>query len=259
VGFDGVAQAMSGAMSLTGFPEAPLRSVVNWADFGTALHGAFGAMAALYHRANTGRGQAIDVSLLATSVTFMGSLLAERAALGLRRERRGNAGFWTAPSDAYRTRDGWLLVPTIGQWMFGRWARLVGREDLLDDPRYSDDISRGNHYQQISDVMAQWCAARTQAEALAALARARIPSGPINELGDLLADPQVQARGMLSDCDWPGSARPVPIAATAVRLSETPPSVRHRAPQLGEHTDEILGELGFTSGEIARYRASGVV
>ena len=158
VGFDGVAQAMSGAMSLTGFPEAPVRSIVPWADYGTALHAAFGAMIALYHRQQTGEGQLIDVSLLATSAMFMTPLLMERAMTGIRRQRQGNTSYYTAPSDSYRTRDGWVLVPTIGDPMFARWARLVGREDLIDDPRLGDDIARGNHAELVNEVMIAWCA-----------------------------------------------------------------------------------------------------
>ena len=162
VGFDGVVQAMSGAMSLTGFPGPPVRSIVSWVDYGTALHAAFGAMAALYHRLQTGRGQVIDVSLLATGVTFMTPLLAERRTMQIRREQAGNTGYYTAPSDAYRTRDGWILVPTIGDDMFRRWARVVGRADLIDDPRCKDDITRAGHADLINDVMKDWCAALTR-------------------------------------------------------------------------------------------------
>src|SRR5215831_5390723 len=110
LGFDTVAQAMSGAMSLTGFPGAPVRDAVPFADYGTALHTAFGVMVALYHRAQTGRGQMVDASLLATSVTFMQSLLAERHVLGIERQQIGNSGFWAAPGDTFRTQDGWIVV-----------------------------------------------------------------------------------------------------------------------------------------------------
>src|SRR5215813_714074 len=136
LGFDGIAQAMSGAMSLTGFSGTPIRSIVSWADYGTALHAAFGAMTALYHRQQTGRGQLIDVSLLATSVTFMTPLLAELKTRGIRREQLGNTAYYAAPSDAYQTQTGWIIVPTVGPQMFRRWARLIGREDLIDDPRF---------------------------------------------------------------------------------------------------------------------------
>src|SRR5207302_11348788 len=119
-GFDSVAQAMSGAMSLTGFPGAPVRDVVPFEDYGTALHMAFGVMVALYHRAQTGQGQIVDGSLLATGVTFMQAMLAERHVLGTERQQRGNAGFFTAPADTYRAQDGWLIVLVIGTDMFAR-------------------------------------------------------------------------------------------------------------------------------------------
>jgi crotonobetainyl-CoA:carnitine CoA-transferase CaiB-like acyl-CoA transferase len=259
VGFDAVAQAMSGAMSLTGFPGVPIRATVPFEDFGTALHTAFGVMVALYHRAQTGQGQLVDGSLLATGVTFMNSLLAERSVLGVERQQQGNAGFHAAPGDTYRTRDGWILVSVIGQEMFARWARLVGREDLLTDPRLADDLSRADHRTVITDAMNAWLASRTTAEAIADLERARIPAGPVLELGQVLEDPQVKARELLKYVEYPGAPNPVPLADTAVRLSATPGGIRHRAPTLGEHTEEILVELGYAADEIGALRKAEVV
>jgi crotonobetainyl-CoA:carnitine CoA-transferase CaiB-like acyl-CoA transferase len=259
LGFDGIAQAMSGAMGLTGFPEAPVRSIVPWADYGTALHAAFGAMAALFHRARTGRGQLIDVSLLSTSIMLMLPLLAEQAAKDTRRQRQGNTSYWAAPSDAYRTRDGWIMVPTVGGYMFRRWARLMQREDLLDEAPLQDDLGRGDNYAVINDVMNAWCAERTTAQAVAQLEAAKIPCGPVNELADVLVDPQVQARELLHQMSWAEGQPPVPIVNPAVRLSETPGDVRGRAPKLGEHTDDILAELGFSGADVAGFRARGVV
>jgi crotonobetainyl-CoA:carnitine CoA-transferase CaiB-like acyl-CoA transferase len=259
VGFDGVAQAMSGAMSLTGFPGAPVRSIVSWVDYGTALHAAFGVMVALYHKRQTGRGQLIDVSLLATGVTFMTPLLAERSVTGTRRKQMGNTGFYTAPSDVYATRDGWIIVPTIGDQMFRRWARLVGREDLIEDPRCSDDITRANNAEVINEAMTGWCAARTRDEAIAQLETARIPCGPVYDLDEVLTDEQVRARNLLEEMDYPGGGKPVPLAATPVRLSESPGKVHHRAPTLGEHTNEVLLELGFSEDDIARFHDECVI
>ena len=175
LGFDGIAQAMSGAMSLTGFRDTPVRSVVPFADYGTALHTAFGVMVVLYHRAKTGQGQVVDGSLLATSVTFMQAFLAERSVVGVEREQRGNAGFYSAPADAYRTSDGWIVVQLIGSDMFGRWARLVGREDLIDDSRFATDLLRADHRQIITEVMNTWLASRTTTDAIAELEAARVP------------------------------------------------------------------------------------
>jgi crotonobetainyl-CoA:carnitine CoA-transferase CaiB-like acyl-CoA transferase len=259
VGFDGIVQAMSGAMGLTGFPGPPIRSVVSWADYGTALHGAFGAMTALYHRQNTGQGQLVDVSLLATGVTFMTPLLAELKTRGIRREQLGNTGYYAAPSDAYRTSDGWIIVPTIGGPMFRRWARLIGREDLIDDPRFKDDISRGNNAEVINAAMSEWCSARTRQQAIAELEAARVPCGPCYDLDEVLADAQVNSRKLLEEVEYPGGTKPVPIASPPLRLSRTPAGSCRRAPTLGEHTDNVLAELGFTIEDIAAFRRGGVI
>ena len=259
VGFDGVIQAMSGAMSLTGFPGPPIRSVVSWADYGTALHGAFGAMTALYHRQKTGQGQLIDVSLLATGVTFMTPLLAELKTMGIRRQQLGNTGYYAAPSDAYQTSDGWIIVPTIGGPMFRRWARLIGREDLIDDPRCKDDISRGNNSAVINAAMSEWCSGRTREQAIAELEAARVPCGPCNDLDEVLADAQVNSRKLLEEVEYPGGTKPIPIASTPLRLSGTPAAACRRAPTLGEHTDNVLAELDFTSEDIAAFRTGGVI
>jgi crotonobetainyl-CoA:carnitine CoA-transferase CaiB-like acyl-CoA transferase len=259
VGFDGIVQAMSGAMGLTGFQGAPVRSVVSWADYGTALHGAFGAMTALYHRQKTGQGQLIDVSLLATGVTFMTPLLAELKTMGIRRQQLGNTGYYAAPSDAYRTTDGWIIVPTIGGPMFRRWARLIGREDMIDDPRFKDDISRGNNAEAINAAMTEWCSTRTREQAVAELEAARVPCGPCYSLDEVLIDPQVNARQLLETVEYPGGTKPVPVASTPLRLSETPAASPRRAPTLGEHTDIVLTELGFAVEDIAAFRNAGVI
>jgi crotonobetainyl-CoA:carnitine CoA-transferase CaiB-like acyl-CoA transferase len=259
VGFDTVAQAMSGAMSLTGFPGPPIRDIVPFEDYGTALHTAFGVMVALYHRAQTGCGQLIDTSLLATGVTFMQGLLAEQHVLGVERRQAGNAGFYAAPADCYRTLDGWIVASVIGSEMFARWARLVGREDLIGDPRFADDLARADHQEVITETMNAWLATHTTAQAVTALEAARIPAGAVLSVEQVLEDPQVKARELLQFVDYPGAPKPVPLANTAVRLSETPGGIRHRAPLVGEHTDQILGELGYSEEEIGRMRAGKIV
>lgn len=259
VGFDTVVQAMSGAMNLSGPPELPTRSVAAFEDFATALHAAYGTLIALFERRRTGHGQLVEGSLLSTGIMLMQTLLAECAVTGRERTRRGNAAFHAAPSDAYQTRDGWLMVQVIGQPIFARWAKLVGRADLLEDPRCADDLARGDHYELVNEAMIAWTKQRTTAEAIAELEAARVPCGPVNTLAEALADPQVQARELLQYLDYPGAPKPVPVPAPPVRLSETPGQIRHRAPTLGEHTDEILRELGFTADEIGAFRQAGAV
>ncbi len=259
LGFDTIAQAMSGAMSLSGFPDIPVRSTVPFEDYGTALHTAFGVMVALYHRAKTGEGQIVDGSLLATGVTMMQAMLAEQHLLGPGRKQRGNASFYTGPADTFRTVDGWIVVQVIGPDMFVRWARLVGRDDLIDDPRFATDLLRADNYEIIGEIMKTWLASKGINEAISALEKARVPAGPVSTLQDVLDDAQVKARSLLKYLDYPGAAGPVPLANTAVRLSETPGAIRHRAPTLGEHTDEILSGLNYLPEEIAALRSAGAV
>src|ERR1041384_4114788 len=173
VGFDTVAQAMSGAMGLTGFPGAPVRDVVPFEDFGTALHMAFGVMVALYHRAQTGQGQIVDGSLLSTGITFVQGLLAERSVLGIERRQLGNTSFYAAPSDCYKTKDGWIVVSAVGNDMFARWAQLVGREDFIGDPRFGSDQLRADNRKAITESMNEWLATRTTEQAIAELEKAR--------------------------------------------------------------------------------------
>ncbi|MFL6650309.1 MAG: CaiB/BaiF CoA transferase family protein [Sulfurifustaceae bacterium] len=258
-GFDAVAQAMSGAMSITGFPGAPVRDQVSFEDYGTALHTAFGVMVALYHRSRTGEGQIVDTSLLGTSITYMQSFLAEHYVKDIDRTQRGNAAFYTAPSDTYATADGWIVVYAIGSDMFERWANLVGRPELVDDPRFADDLSRADHRDVITQAMNAWLKTRTTVQAIAELEAVRIPAGPVLTLREVLDDPQVKARGLLRYVEHPHARKPVPLADTAVRLSATPCGIRNRAPALGEHTDAILGELGYTVAEIAALRAAEAV
>jgi crotonobetainyl-CoA:carnitine CoA-transferase CaiB-like acyl-CoA transferase len=259
VGFDGIGQVMSGAVYMTGTEDQPYRAQVPWVDFGTALHCAFGTMAALMARKATGKGQWVEGALLATAVTMTNAMLIEQAVIKADRVPTGNRGQTSAPVDIFRTKDGWILTQVIGQPLFKRWARLMGEEHWLTDPRFLDDISRGNHGAVISERMSRWCAERTTEEAIEILGKSQIPAGPVLKPQQTLDDPQVQAMGFFQPLEFPGAPRPAPVAKVPVRLSETPGSIRHRAPLLGEHTDEILASLGYAGEAIAVLREKGIV
>jgi crotonobetainyl-CoA:carnitine CoA-transferase CaiB-like acyl-CoA transferase len=259
VGFDGIGQVMSGAVYMTGTEDQPYRAAVPWVDFGTALHCAFGTMAALMSRQATGKGQWVEGALLATAVTMTNAMLIEQAVIAPDRVPTGNRGQTSAPVDIFRTKDGWILAQVIGQPLFKRWTRLMGEEHWLTDPRFKDDISRGNNGVLVSERMGRWCAERTTAEALEILGRALIPAGPVLKPQQTLDDPQVRAMGFFQPVEFPGAPRPAPVAKVPVRLSATPGSIRRRAPLLGEHTDEILASLGYASDAIAALREKGVV
>jgi crotonobetainyl-CoA:carnitine CoA-transferase CaiB-like acyl-CoA transferase len=258
-GFDGIGQVMCGSAYLTGTPEQPLRAAVAWVDFGTAALSAFGTLAALMERGKTGRGQKVEAALLRTAVAFNNPALVEQQVIRPDRVATVNRGQTSAPSDLFRTRDGWIIAYAIGNPMFRRWARLMGEEHWLADPRFKDDEARGNHGEIVSERMARWTAERTTAEALAELEKAQIPAGPLYSPQQALDDTHIRAAGLLVDRDYPGLPRPAPLAPTPVDLSETPGRFRQRAPTLGEHTDAILAELGYTLDDIRALRADGVV
>jgi crotonobetainyl-CoA:carnitine CoA-transferase CaiB-like acyl-CoA transferase len=258
-GFDGIGQVMCGSAYLTGTPDQPYRAAVAWVDCGTASLAAFGTLAALMERGRTGRGQKVEGALLRTAVAFNNPTLVEQQVIRPDRIPTQNRGQTSAPSDLFRTRDGWVIAYAIGNPMFKRWARLMGEEHWLNDPRFADDRGRGDHGELISKRMNEWTATRTTAEALAELERAKIPAGPLYTPQQALEDAHIRAAGLLADTEYPGLPRPAPLAPTPVDLSETPGRFRHRAPTLGEHTDAILTELGYSDGEIADLRQRRII
>jgi len=261
VGFDGIGQVMSGAAYMTsdGEGERPYRFQAPWVDFGTALHCAYGTALALMARRETGLGQVVEGALLATALTVGNGLLIEQDVLGINRTPTGNRGQTSGPVDIFRTSDGWVLVQVVGQPLFVRWVKLMGEEHWLIDPRFKDDISRGENGVAISERMARWCAERTSTEALEILGQAMIPAGPVLKPQQVLDDPHVRAMEFLQPVDYPGLPRPAPIARAPVALSGTPGGIVHRAPTLGEHTDAILAELGYDEAEILQLREQRVV
>ena len=259
VGFDGVAQAMCGNAHMGGLPGQPFKSFVPWVDFGTACLTAFGTMAALMEKGKTGRGQQVEGALLRTALAFNTALLAEQAVLGIDREPTGNRGQTAAPMDLFNTIDGAVIVQVVGGPLFRRWADLMGEPEWLEDPRFKDDIGRGDHGHLVSERMGRWCGERTTAQVIAELDAARIPCGSVYTAQQALDDPHIRQMGFLQYLDYPGAPKPVPVADVPVRLSATPGAVRHRAPMLGEHTDTILAALGYDDAARAALREKRVI
>lgn len=260
LGFDGLGQALSGAAFMSGEPGAPRRAAVNWVDFGTAISAAFGALLALMARERTGRGQEVSGSLMATALTFTNSVLIEQAVNQPDRVPQGNLGYGSAPADLFRCADGqWLIVQAVGQPLWQRFCNVLDAPEWLTDPRFADDLQRGKHADVVSERLNAWCATRSRADAIAAFEAARIPAGPVHSPQQALDDAHIRASGILRDIAFPGAPRPAPVADTPVRLSETPGAIRGRAPLLGEHTEAILAEIGYTKADVVRLREAGVV
>ncbi|MEI9989892.1 MAG: CoA transferase [Rhizomicrobium sp.] len=258
VGFDGVAQAMSGATWFSGTEEQPVRCSAPYVDFGTASLLALGVAAALRAREANGKGQLVEGALLRTALTFFAPTLIEEDALKLDRRPTLNRSQTAGPSDIYKARDGWITVAVNGDPLFRRAARLIGAAEWLKDPRFSSDKARGDHGAVISERVGAWVAQRTRAEAIAAFEGARVPAGPVLRPRETLDDPHVAGGDFFADIDFPGIGA-AKVAATPVKLHGTPGTVRARPPLLGEHTDEVLRELGFSGIEIAALKQEGAV
>ena len=259
VGFDGIGQAMSGSMYLSGTPEQPSRSITNFVDFGTALACAYGTALALLERERTGRGRVVEASLLRTALNFSAPLLLEQAALGIDRVPTGNRGQSSAPADVYRTQDGWLLVQVVGNPLFRGIARTIGAAAWLDDPRFDSDAKRGDSGAEIGERVSAWCAARTTAEAMRELDAARVPCGPVYTPREVLDDPHAREANLFRPLEAPDLSEGARIADRIVSLSGFDEAPFVRAPLLGEHTDALLRELGYDEAEIEALVAAGAI
>ena len=259
IGFDGIAQVMTGSVFYSGQPNEPMKAATHFVDYSSALASALGVLAAIMWHEKTGNGQTVDTALLKTALTLNNSMLAEQAILETNRIPTGNRGQTSAPSDIFKTQDGHIIIQIAGPYIFKRWVRLMDEDHWLTDPRFKDDISRGDHSEILSDRTAQWCRPRTTEVALAELEAARIPSGPVLTYQESLDHPAIQATAHLKPVDYPGAPKPVPIADTPFTLSETPMGLSKRAPTIGEHTEEILQSLGYTAKQINQLREDQII
>ena len=259
VGFDGVAQAMSGNMYLTGHENEPMRNYFPYVDFTTASLNAMATLAAIIHKMKTGEGQHVQGALLASAITIANGTLIEQQQLNNNRTATGNRGQTSAPVDAFQTKDGWILVQVVGDPLYARWAALMGEDQWITDPKYANDEVRGNNSADISQRMQEWTGQRTTTEAIESLEAARIPCGEVLSPQAALDNEQVAAMNFLTPTDYPGLAKPAAVARMPIDFSAINTAIRHRAPVLGEHTNEILDSLGFTSQDIESFRKEGSI
>jgi crotonobetainyl-CoA:carnitine CoA-transferase CaiB-like acyl-CoA transferase len=258
VGFDGIGQAMCGVTYLTGFPDHPIKSAVAWVDCTTALYNAFGALAALLQRRATGQGTKVETNLLRSALTVANGYIIEQAVLNANRQAQANRLMAGGPGDIVRTKDGWILVQVVSDTLFRRWCRLVGAEELAADPRFANDGLRGGpNGEMLSEMTREWAAELTTEEALAALAAAKVPGGPVLSPQQALDDVHVQATGMLRRVPYPGVDTPIPYAESGARLGGVPAPLKP-PPTIGQHTDQILAGLGYSEAEIEAMRKAGV-
>jgi formyl-CoA transferase len=259
-GFAAIAEAVGGLRYVTGYPDRPpVRPNLSIGDTLASLHGVIGALLALRHIQAGGGGQVIDVALYESVFNVMESLLPEYDAQGVVRERSGSSLPGIAPSNLYPCKDGsYVLIAGNADSLYRRLMSAIGREDLRDDPALAKNDGRAAQMERIDEAIAAWTSKRTQSEVLKAMEQAEVPAGRIYSAADIAADPHYAARGMLVD-SVAGDGEPLKQPGVVPKLSATPGAIRRAAPRLGEHTDEVLGEAGYTKAEIAALREKGIL
>ena len=258
-GFDLVAQAMSGLMSITGEPGGPpLRHGVPVTDLAAGIYGAFGILAAYVERLNTGRGQHVETSLLEAGIAYTIWESATYFATGEPPGPVGSGHLLSTPYQAFPTRDGHIMIGAANQANWERLCRAIGRDELLDDRRYADNAARRHNQADLVATLEETFSKHDSEHWLRVLDDAGVPNGPINNMRDVYDDPQVAARGMMEEMEHPvaGVTKHIGIP---LKLSATPGSIRKPSPTLGQHTDEVLAEHGFGSDEVADLRNAGAV
>lgn len=260
-GFGTLAEGMSGFAALNGFDDRePVLPPIQLADCTAGTYGAFAVMVALRHaEVSGGRGQVIDLSLLEPLFTFMGPQAASYKASGKVRPRTGSRSTTAAPRNAYATHDRrWVCMSASTQAMTERLFRVIGRADLIDNPRYKTNAERVRHAAELDAIIGEFIGKMTLEENLAFFDRNEVTVGPIYDISQIIADPHVKAREMVAEYpdDEMGG---VPMHSVTPRLSETPGAIRAPAPRLGEHNAQVLGGLGLSTAELERLAAAGVI
>ena len=260
--FEWIAQAMAGAMSMTGAPDGPpTKAIGGLADTGAGLHTAIGILAALVQRQATGVGQQVEVAQQEAVVNLLRIHLRDTYATGKPVPRQGNRSVNAAPSNIYRCRpfgpNDYVFVHCATVEMWKTLTKIVGRPELGDDPGYADRRDRVKYIDAIDDMIEAWTEKRTKQEALEILAGAGVPCGAVLDSTEVLSDPHLRARGMIVELEHPRRGR-YPMPANPVRLSDSPTEMV-RAPLLGEHNAEVYGALGYGEAELDALSRDGVV
>lgn len=260
-GFGAIGESMGGLRYITGFPDRPpVKTGVSIGDSIAALWGAIGALMALRHKeVNGGQGQVVDVALYEAVFAMMESMVPEFDVFGFLRERTGNVMPGITPSNTHTTKDGkHLIIGANGDAIFNRFMKAIGRDDLAAAPDLATNAGRDARAAEIYGVIDAWVAAHTAEEVLATTAAAQVPASRIYSAEDIFRDPQYLARAMIETARLP-DGKEFRIPGIVPKLTETPGRTEWLGPALGEHTDEILARLGFSTEEIRRLHQIGAI
>lgn len=258
-GYDIIAQGMAGLMPLTGPLDAPpYRYPASVADLATGMYAVSSVLAALYVREHTGRGQYLDLSLVESQAWWSVIQAAAYLLCGHPPRKLGNDHQSIVPYGTFKAQDGYLIIACASEALWQRLCEVLEMPELRDDPRFAINRERVVRRDEMRDEIERRLAARPAAEWLARLREAGIPCGPIYDIPEMLADPHMVARGFVVEQPHPivGTLRTL---ACPLHLSDTPATYRRYPPLLGEHTDEVLGELGYSAEDVAKLREEGAV
>jgi crotonobetainyl-CoA:carnitine CoA-transferase CaiB-like acyl-CoA transferase len=244
-GYDFTIQGMGGIMDLTGEPEgAPQKMGVAFADIFTGTYGTIAVLSALAQRERTGLGQQIDMSLLDSMVGVLANQATSYLVSGVRPRRMGNAHPNIVPYQAFAVSDGYVIIAVGSDAQFVRLCEFLGMSEVATDPKFATNAARVTHREGLISRLAASLAQRTRDEVLAGMEKRAVPAGPINTMADVFADPQVAHRRMRVDLPLPGGGT-LPSVRTPIQFSDAELALGRPSPRLGEHTNEILDELGL--------------
>jgi formyl-CoA transferase len=254
-GFAAIAEGMAGFRYITGFPDRPpVRPNLSIGDTIASLHGVIGALMALH----SGKGQVVDVALYEAMFNCMESLIADYDGDGYVRERTGSTLPGIAPSNLYPCKEGYVLIAGNADSLYHRLMSAIGRPDLRDDPALARNDGRAAQMERIDEAISAWTRVRSLDEVLNIMQEAEVPAGRIYSAADIAADPHFAARGMIEQV-IAGDGEPLRMPGVVPKLSATPGAIRTPAPKLGEHSDEVLREIGFSAAEVAQFRKAKII
>lgn len=260
-GYDILAQALSGYMSITGFPDQPpLRSGQSISDYLTGMLCAFSIVSALHYRNRTGKGQRIDMALLDSLIASLDNLGERYTVGGEVLTRAGNVSFAGSSSGVYSTTDGYVAIAAgSSEAVWRRFCHVTGQPERLDDPRFATTAARRDHRDATAALIQAWTGPRTKADVVRILSSAGVPAAPVNNVAEMVADPQVQAREMFVEHEHPIYGT-VKLTGTPLKLSETPGRIAHLAPMPGEHNVAVFRDLlGYSDDDVAQWQAEGII
>jgi formyl-CoA transferase len=251
---------MGGMRYLTGYPDrAPVRVGISIGDSLAAMYGAMGALMALHHRHQTGKGQVVDVALYEAVFSMMESMLPEFGMTGFVRERSGSSLPGIVPSNTYLCGDGqYVVIGANGDSIFKRMMLAIGRDDLANDPGVVGNEGRTKRTEELDAGISAWTGGNTLTQVLDVLEKAHVPSGRIYSIADIVADMQYQARGMIEKHQL-GDNKEVLLPGIVPKLSATPGGTKWIGPKLGEHTAEVLAAIGYDTNAQADLRRRGII